>query len=56
MPAHKFTLNANNLKADKKPEFNNWKWVEPIQICDQIVNFKKHIYKKILEEFKLIMY
>ena len=43
-----------NLNVDKKPEFNNWKWVEPSQVCHYIVSFKKEIYKNILAEFKLI--
>ena len=43
-----------NLQNDKKPEFNNWKWVYPQNALDNIVNFKKEIYQKVLKEFKLI--
>ena len=43
-----------NLQNDKKPEFNNWQWVNPQNVLDNIVNFKKEIYQKVLEEFKLI--
>ena len=43
-----------NLQADKKPEFNNWKWVSPENVLNDIVDFKKEIYKKILTEFKFI--
>ena len=43
-----------NLQADKKPEFNNWKWVSPENVLNDIVDFKKEIYKKILREFKFI--
>ena len=43
-----------NLQNDKKPEFNNWKWVYPQNVLDNIVNFKKEIYQKVLKEFKLI--
>ena len=40
-----------NLKANSKPEFCNWKWVSPEEVIDQIINFKKDIYNKILLEF-----
>ena len=43
-----------NLRADKKPEFNNWKWVSPQDVLYNIVVFKKEIYQKILKEFKFI--
>ena len=43
-----------NLQADKKPEFNKWKWVSPENVLNDIVDFKKEIYKKILTEFKFI--
>ena len=43
-----------NLKADKKPEFNNWKWVSTQDVLNNIVVFKKEIYQKILKEFKFI--
>ena len=43
-----------NLQADKKPEFNNWKWENPHAILNNAVDFKKEIYKKILSEFKFI--
>ena len=44
-----------NLNAHKKPEFYNWKWVEPRDACEMIVNFKKKIYMDILKEFKFIV-
>ncbi|MAJ24047.1 MAG: RNA pyrophosphohydrolase [Rickettsiales bacterium] len=43
-----------NLQADKKPEFHNWNWFEPLHITEHIVSFKKEIYRKILQEFNLI--
>ena len=45
-----------NLQADKKPEFNNWKWVNPQDVLNNIVDFKKEIYQKVLKEFKLIKF
>ena len=43
-----------NLQNDKKPEFNNWRWVSTQDILNDIVDFKKEIYQKVLKEFKLI--
>ncbi len=43
-----------NLMADKKPEFNHWGWFKPSDIPNKIVSFKKEIYCKVLQEFKLI--
>ena len=43
-----------NLLHDKKPEFNNWQWVSPKNVLNNIVNFKKEIYQEVLKEFKLI--
>ena len=43
-----------NLRVDKKPEFKNWKWVSPQNVLDNIVDFKKDIYQKILKEFRFI--
>ena len=45
-----------NLQADKKPEFNSWKWVSSQDILNNIVDFKKEIYQRVLEEFKLISF
>ena len=46
--------NEINLQADKKPEFNKWKWESPYGILNSVVEFKKEIYKQILCEFKFI--
>ena len=40
-----------NIRGDNKPEFYNWKWVEPKQVSNKIVTFKRDIYKKVLQEF-----
>ena len=34
------------------PEFINWKWIDINRLEHIIIDFKKPIYKKILEEFK----
>ena len=28
----------------KRPEFINWKWIEPKKLPEVIVNFKKFVY------------
>tara|TARA_B100001027_G_scaffold175214_1_gene126434 strand:- start:903 stop:1373 length:471 start_codon:yes stop_codon:yes gene_type:complete len=40
-----------NLKT-KKPEFLEWKWIEPDELPNVIVNFKKVLYLDILKEIK----
>ena len=41
--------NEINLKT-KKPEFIEWKWLEINKLPDVIVDFKKDIYEKLVEE------
>lgn len=41
-----------NLEAHNPPEFCAWKWVEPEQLPDLIVPFKKRVYRAVLEEFR----
>ena len=43
--------NAINLRANKKPEFDNWLWVNYWYPVDKIVSFKKYVYKKVLTYF-----
>ena len=35
-----------NLRVDKKPEFNNWQWVNSQDVLQNIVEFKKKFIKK----------
>ena len=41
--------NEINIKT-KKPEFLEWKWIEPFKLPGVAVNFKINIYKKMAEE------
>jgi putative (di)nucleoside polyphosphate hydrolase len=43
-----------NVKT-KHPEFFEWKWVDPDEITDFVVNFKLDVYKKIKEKVKIII-
>ena len=35
----------------KHPEFREWKWIEPRQLPDVIVPFKRDLYRRLLQEF-----
>jgi putative (di)nucleoside polyphosphate hydrolase len=37
--------------ATKHPEFREWKWIDPEQLPDLIVPFKRDLYRRLLEEF-----
>ena len=39
----------------ENPEFSEWKWATFSSLADNIVPFKRSVYKKILEEFKDIV-
>jgi putative (di)nucleoside polyphosphate hydrolase len=37
--------------ATQHPEFREWKWIEPAQLPDLIVPFKRDLYRRLLREF-----
>jgi putative (di)nucleoside polyphosphate hydrolase len=37
--------------ATKDPEFREWKWIEPRQLPELIVPFKRELYRQLLREF-----
>ena len=37
----------------KHPEFIEWKWIEPKQLPEVIVDFKKNLYLNLLKEIKV---
>ena len=37
--------------ATSHPEFNDWKWIEPEQLPELIVPFKRDLYRRLLSEF-----
>jgi putative (di)nucleoside polyphosphate hydrolase len=39
-----------NLATDH-PEFREWKWVDPRQLPELIVPFKRDLYRRLLEDF-----
>ena len=43
-----------NVKT-QHPEFLDWKWIDPIELTNIAVDFKKSVYKKIKEELKFLI-
>lgn len=41
-----------DLAATKKPEFDDWKWVDFWWPCQQVVSFKRRIYQCALNELQ----
>ncbi|QPD00178.1 MULTISPECIES: RNA pyrophosphohydrolase [Qipengyuania] len=41
-----------DLEAHDPPEFCDWKWVEPDQLPELIVPFKKRVYRTVVEAFR----
>ena len=39
-----------NLETED-PEFREWKWVEPAEVPDLIVPFKRDLYRRLLRDF-----
>jgi putative (di)nucleoside polyphosphate hydrolase len=37
--------------ATKHPEFREWKWIEPAQLPELIVPFKRELYRQLLHQF-----
>ena len=49
----KFLGDNKEIKLDqKKPEFLDWKWINPEELTKLIVPFKKELYQKLIFEFK----
>ena len=41
-----------DLEAHDPPEFCDWKWVDPEDLPDLIVPFKKRVYRAVVEAFR----
>ena len=37
--------------ATEHPEFRDWKWVDPRQLPELIVPFKRNLYRRLIDEF-----
>ncbi len=48
----RFTGNDSDINiATETPEFTEWRWIEPAQLPDVIVPFKRDIYRQVVAEF-----
>ena len=45
-----------DLRANQKPEFDEWRWVAYWYPIDEVVNFKKDVYEKALTAFAKKLY
>ena len=41
-----------NLNAHQPPEFCDWKWVDPEELPELIVPFKKRVYRTVIDAFR----
>lgn len=44
-----------NLEAHDPPEFCEWKWVNPTELPDLIIPFKRDVYQSVLDEFRALI-
>ena len=53
----RFLGNDDEININTKhPEFIDWKWIEPKNLPEVIVNFKKKLYIDLLKEINLFIY
>lgn len=41
-----------DLNAHEHPEFCEWQWLDPEQLPEMIIPFKKRVYRSVLEAFR----
>lgn len=44
-----------DLEAHNPPEFATWQWIEPQQLPDMIVPFKRDVYRAVVREFAALI-
>ena len=51
-------LDESKIKLDisRRPEFDNWRWVDFWQPAEEVVDFKKKVYKMALQQFEPILF
>lgn len=47
--------NCIKLDASGHPEFDLWKWVDYWLPLKQVIFFKSHVYRKVLQEFEALL-
>ena len=41
--------------GDEQPEFDAWRWVDPDFVLENIVDFKRGVYRQIITQFKRVL-
>jgi len=41
-----------SLDQSSEQEFDSWKWIDPETTINQVIGFKKEVYKQVIDEFK----
>ena len=51
-------LDESKIKLDitRRPEFDNWCWIDFWQPAEEVVDFKQQVYKKALQQFEPILF
>ncbi len=49
------TADKVNLHTSAQPEFDHWQWVSYQYPLERVIEFKRDVYKKILEEFAVFI-
>ena len=44
------------LNHSKKPEFDNWRWVDYWHPLEEVVAFKRKVYERALNEFEPFLF
>lgn len=54
----RFTADEDSLKLDvmPRPEFDDWRWVDYWQPVDEVVFFKRRVYREALKEFAPLLF
>lgn len=48
--------NNINLRSNKTPEFDGWRWVSFWYPVRQVVSFKREVYRKVMKEFAQVLH
>ncbi|HJM08842.1 MAG TPA: RNA pyrophosphohydrolase [Gammaproteobacteria bacterium] len=48
-----FNKDSQLISLDQSPEqeFDSWKWIDPEKSINQVIGFKKEVYKQVIDEF-----
>lgn len=54
----KLVVDENKVKLDhcRQPEFDNWRWIDFWQPVQEVIDFKRPVYKKALNEFEPLLF